>query len=153
MLFRSNIRCILSGTVFRPAHDESHTNVTQPAAATVLVVDDDEMNREIMEAFLQIDHYQVLIASTGQRALELTALHRPNLILLDVNMPDMSGYDICKAIRNNEATRAIPIIIVTGYSSKEDREAALGSGANEFISRPFDAENLLERIRALIQSS
>src|SRR5690606_8432269 len=116
------------------------------------VVDDDEMNREIMEAFLSLDHYQVVMANTGAKALELARESVPDLILLDVNMPDMSGYDICRMLRAGMATRHIPVIVVTGYSSKEDREAALAAGANQFISRPFDAGQLLDYIRTLIQS-
>jgi CheY-like chemotaxis protein len=125
--------------------------LSHASSATILVVDDDEMNREIMEAFLSLDHYRVVTANTGTRALEACAEEIPNLILLDVNMPDMTGYEICQALRAEPATQNIPIIIVTGYSSKEDREAAFRAGANDFISRPFDAGQLLEHIRTLIQ--
>ncbi|MCU0513212.1 MAG: response regulator [Anaerolineae bacterium] len=118
--------------------------------ASILVVDDDEMNREIMQAFLELDRYTVRMANSGQAALAACRAAVPGLLLLDVNLPDMTGYEVCRALRAEPATQTLPIVILTGYSSKEDQDAARAAGATAFVSRPFQGDALLQLIRDLL---
>lgn len=116
----------------------------------VLVVDDDAMNREVMEAFLLSEDYEVLLASNGQKGLDLAHQYQPSAIILDVRMPDMSGYSVCEKLKQNPDTKHIPIMIMTGFDSQEDFERAKSVGADEFLTRPFDGDNLLNRIHKLV---
>lgn len=121
--------------------------------AVILVVDDDAMNREILEAYLGMEDYQVVLASNGQKGLQTAQEQAISLILLDVRLPDMSGYDVCQQIRTDERTGHIPILIVSGYSSKADRQQAFDAGADGFISRPFDGDDLLQQVKTLLNNA
>lgn len=116
----------------------------------VLVIDDDAMNREVMEAFLLSEDYDVLLASNGQKGLDLAFEHHPSAIILDVRMPDMSGYAVCEQLKKDDTTKDIPIMIMTGFDAKEDFERGKAVGADEFLTRPFDGDDLLARIHNLI---
>ncbi len=119
-------------------------------AKTILVVDDDAMNREVMEAFLIAESYQVLLAHNGTEGLELARRHLPDLILLDVRMPDISGYDVCAELKAQPPTQRIPIMLVTGFDAPEDRKLGVAAGADDFLSRPFNGEQLLQRVARLL---
>jgi putative two-component system response regulator len=116
----------------------------------ILVVDDDAMNREVMEAFLNLESYDVLLASNGKQGLSLAEQKKPNLIILDVRLPDILGYEVCEILKNNTETKSIPILMVTGFDAKEDRERAMQVGVDEFLSRPFEGEALIERVNHLL---
>jgi CheY-like chemotaxis protein len=122
--------------------------VTQPV---ILVVDDDDLNREVMDAYLSAEDYTVYLAHNGTTGLQMSADLRPNLIILDVKMPDMDGYEVCYALKQNAHTRPIPVMIMTGFNSPEDRAKGIASGADAFVPRPFDAEDLLKKVRILVQ--
>ena len=117
----------------------------------ILVADDDAMNREIMEAFLSAENYEVALANNGTSALQKASAIQPDLIILDVKMPDMTGYEVCKQLRNDTNTRDIAIMMVTGFDAKEDREQALRAGANVFFPRPFEGEALITQVGKLLQ--
>lgn len=119
---------------------------------TILVADDDAMNREIMEAFLAAENYQVHLANNGGTALRMAALLKPDLLILDVLLPDMSGYEVCRTLKSDSATTDVPILIVTGFDEPEDRQAAKSAGADDFLARPFEPEELLTHVRALLPS-
>lgn len=123
------------------------------ASPTILVVDDDEMNREILEAFLKLDNYQVRLAKTGTCALAEIEDSIPDLVILDVRLPDIDGYSICQRLRAQEVTASVPVMIVTGYEGDEERNAALNAGANEFLSRPFSSNELITHVRHLLNRS
>lgn len=120
---------------------------------SILVADDDAMNREIMEAFLATENYEVHLANNGETALALMARLRPHLLILDVLLPDMSGYEVCQNLKTNPITAAIPVLIVTGYDEPEDKQAAKAAGANDFLARPFEPEEFLARVRALLSAA
>lgn len=120
---------------------------------SILVADDDAMNREIMEAFLATENYQVHLANNGATALQMTTQLQPDLLILDVLLPDMTGYEVCQHLKTAAATTAIPILIVTGYDEPEDRQAAKAAGANDFLARPFDPEDFLAHVRALLPTT
>lgn len=116
----------------------------------ILVIDDDAMNREVMEAFLSSENYTVYLASSGEAGIEAAEKHLPDAIILDVRMPDMSGYDVCSHLKNQASTQAIPIMIVTGFDDRKDFERGKEVGADEFLTRPFDGDDLLNRVAKMV---
>ncbi len=114
--------------------------------ATLLVADDEPVNLLFMQQIFQRD-YQVLTATTGEEALRLAEEHRPELIILDVLMPGLSGYEVCKRLKANPATQHIPIIFVTALESAEDEEAGLELGAVDYLTKPLRAGILRARVR------
>lgn len=116
----------------------------------ILVVDDDAMNREVMEAFLSLERHEVFLAHNAQEGLRLAAEKLPDLIILDVRMPDMLGYEVCAILKEQETTVAIPVLMVTGFDAKEDRARAREVGVDDFLSRPFEGDTLLEHVNRLL---
>jgi DNA-binding response OmpR family regulator len=117
--------------------------------ARILVVDDVPQNVHLLEAVLEPRGYDVVPATDGERALELVASARPDLVLLDVVMPNLDGYAVCRRIRANEETAMLPVIMVTASTS--ERTEAIRAGADDLISKPFDQGELLARIRSLLR--
>lgn len=119
---------------------------------TILVVDDEETVLFVSKNHLTAAGYDVLTATTGKSALALMEQTMPDLVLLDVMMPEMNGFAVCRAIRENPAWRKLPVIMVTGLHVKADSEESLQSGASDFLSKPVNPEELLKRIRRFIGS-
>src|SRR3989442_1020881 len=113
----------------------------------VLVVDDDPLNRSLLRVVLA-PTCSVLEAESGPEALDLIARSEPDLVLLDVMMPGMSGLDVCRAIKSREGAPLLPVILLTALDEQEDRNAGLAAGADDFLSKPFDRRELLLRTRA-----
>jgi two-component system KDP operon response regulator KdpE len=118
--------------------------------ATLLVVDDEPQIRRVLRATLSSNGYDVIEAKNGQEAIEMAVRERPDLILLDVNMPDMSGLEACSKIRLSFEG---PIIMVTVRNSEQDKIVALDAGADDYVVKPFAMEELLARIRAALRRS
>jgi CheY-like chemotaxis protein len=117
-------------------------------ARTVLVVDDDDSIREIAEIALQlVGGLHVLTASGGVEALELTRKHLPDVVLMDVMMPDMDGYETMRQIRRVERFRKLPIIAITAKAMKGDREKCIEAGAWDYLSKPVDRVHMLSVLR------
>jgi diguanylate cyclase (GGDEF)-like protein len=112
----------------------------------ILVVDDAFENIQILNGALQ-DEHEVLFALSGEKALEMARVQRPDLILLDAIMPGMDGYEVCKVLRQTAETRDIPIIFITALKSPEDETRALGAGAADFISKPVNTAVVRARVR------
>ena len=125
--------------------------MNKPLNARVLVVDDEPQNIRLLQIRLQAAGYTVLTATSGQEALELVQVDMPDLILLDVMMPGMNGFEVCQRIRAEESTQFIPVVMVTALSDKEDRIKAIEIGADDFISKPFDSHEVLARVRSLVR--
>jgi two-component system KDP operon response regulator KdpE len=118
--------------------------------ATILVVDDEPQIRRVLHSTLCSHGYDVVEAKNGQEAIEMAVREHPDLILLDVNMPDMSGFEACSKIRLSFST---PIIMVTVRNSEHDKILALDSGADDYVVKPFAMGELLARIRAALRRS
>ena len=122
------------------------------APAKVLIVDDNEQNVELLEAYLEdVEGAQTTIARDGREALRAVSVDRPDLILLDIMMPNMSGFEVCKQLKEDPATRDIPIIIVTALNESSDYERGMDSGADDFLTRPFNRVEFVARVRSLLR--
>lgn len=120
------------------------------SAPQILVVDDLLQNAKLLEAILMPRGYTVLIATSGREALETVSAKRPDLVLLDIQMPELSGYEVCQQLKADPLTRMIPIVMVTS-SGEPAKLEAIESGADDFIARPFDQPELLARVRSLLR--
>ncbi len=118
---------------------------------TLLIVDDEKQNRALLTELLQEDH-RIILAKDGKQALERAREHRPDLILLDVLMPEMDGYAVIRALKNDDQTRDIPVIFITALDSAGDEERGLELGAVDYISKPFNPSIVRVRIRNHLQS-
>lgn len=118
--------------------------------AKVLVVDDIEANVRLLEVKLQAEYYDVITASDGFKALELAATARPDVILLDVMMPLMDGFEVCRKLKADATTRHIPVVMVTALDGREDRITGLEAGADDFLTKPFDDAILMARVKSLV---
>jgi adenylate cyclase len=118
--------------------------------AKVLVVDDIPQNIRLLEAVLVPRGYAVVSADSGQEALSRVTADEPDLVLLDVVMPGMDGYEVCRRLRADEGTAFLPIVMVTA-SGTEQRISAIDAGADDFITKPLDQDELLARIRSLLR--
>ncbi len=118
--------------------------------AKILVVDDEEMNSNLLEAYL-MHEYDIIPAYTGAEAFKIIKEKKPDLVLLDVMMPDMNGYDICSRLKSSPETQFIPIVMVTALSGKEDRIQGISAGADDFLSKPVDRLELKTRVTSLLR--
>lgn len=117
---------------------------------TILVVDDEPRIRDLVRMNLEMERYRVLEASDGREALEQLREHLPDLIVLDVMMPDMDGFETLKAIRE---VSTVPVIMLTVRQSEQDKIRGLDLGADDYLAKPFSPRELLSRIRALLRRS
>ena len=121
------------------------------ANPVVLCVDDEPANLKLLENILVPRGYEVVTASNGKDALEKIRTQRIDLVLLDVMMPEMDGFAVCKEIKGNSKYQGIPVIMITALSTKQDRVKGIEAGAEEFLSKPFDQMEVLARIRMLLK--
>jgi CheY-like chemotaxis protein len=117
----------------------------------VLVVDDNLQNLELVLAYLEDIECQTLSAEGGQQALEIIQNELPDLVLLDVMMPKISGFEVCKKIKSNPKTEQIPVIMVTALNEIGDIERAINSGTDDFLSKPVNKWELLTRVKTMLK--
>lgn len=118
-------------------------------SARILVVDDIEANVRLLEAKLTAEYYEVITASDGPTALALAAAEKPDIVLLDVMMPGMDGFQVCRRLKDDPETRHVPVVLVTALDGRADRIAGLEAGADEFLTKPIDDVMLFARVRSL----
>jgi len=123
----------------------------QDKTPTVLVVDDNQQNLELLQVYLEDVDCQTIPAHDGPEALEIIAKDFPDLILLDVMMPKMSGFEVCKRIKNDPKTSDIPVIMVTALNEFGDIERAIDSGTDDFLSKPVNKLELLTRVKTMLK--
>ena len=122
-----------------------------PAPARILVVDDTPEIQELLQIHLETEGYQVLVAGNGQEALAAVAAEAPDLILLDVLMPVVDGYEVCRRLKADEETAFIPIVILTALQDLSHRLRGIELGADDFLTKPFNHLELLTRVRSLLR--
>jgi two-component system cell cycle response regulator len=119
--------------------------------ARVLVVDDTFYNVKLLEARLQIAGYEVVTAANGEEALARIEQARPDLVLLDVMMPGMDGYEVCRRIRQNPATAQLPVVMVTALDKPSDRDAGMAAGADDYLTKPVEDNALFPAVRRFLE--
>lgn len=115
----------------------------------IIIVDDDRDTRELLAMALETEGFEVTSAANGLRLISSLQLRRPHLILLDVNMSWIDGFELCKAVKKNENFRDIPVIFVSGRGEPEDRRKGMEAGAADYFVKPLDLNRLIARIREL----
>ena len=120
-------------------------------SSTVLVVDDEEAMRRGLTHILRAEGYKTVGAKDGQEALNLVCTENPDLILLDLMMPEISGLEVCRQLKGNEETRLIPIVMITALNNQEEKIKAINAGVDDFINKPINIPELRARVRSLLR--
>ena len=120
-------------------------------SARILIVDDIEANRRLLQAKLEAQYHSVILASNGPQAIDMAREHDPEIILLDVMMPGMDGYEVCRRLKADPVTSHIPVVMVTALSDAEDRVRGLDAGAEDFLTKPVDDFLLNSRVNTLMR--
>jgi PleD family two-component response regulator len=123
-------------------------DITKPK---ILIVDDEPFNVELLEGYLSKD-FDILKAYNGTEALLIVGTNPPDLIILDIMMPGMNGYEVCGRIKGDEKTTSLPIIIVTALNEREARIKAIEAGADDFLNKPIDIIELTARVKSLLKT-
>ena len=123
----------------------------QEKTPVILVVDDNQQNLELLQAYLEDLDCQTVPAHDGAEALDIISKQPPDLVLLDIMMPKMSGFEVCKRIKNDPQTTDIPVIMVTALNEFGDIERSIDSGTDDFLSKPINKLELLTRVRTMLK--
>jgi len=119
----------------------------------ILIVEDNELNRDMLTRRLERKGYRVSSVGDGQQALESIAANRPDIVLMDMDLPVLDGWSTCGELRKNEATAALPVIALTAHAMSDDKQKALNAGCNDYTTKPIDFPLLLEKIETLTQAN
>lgn len=126
----------------------SGQDITKPK---ILIVDDEPFNVELLEGFLS-QNYDILKAYNGNEALIIVGTNPPDLIILDIMMPGINGYEVCSRIKSDEKTMSIPIVIVTALNERKAKVKAIEAGADDFLNKPIDIIELTARVKSLLKT-
>jgi two-component system cell cycle response regulator DivK len=116
----------------------------------VLLVEDNEMNRDMLSRRLTRNGYDVVIAVNGQEGIEMAASEKPDLILMDMSLPVLDGWEATRKLKADPATASIPVIALTAHAMESDREKALAAGCDDFDTKPIELPRLLEKMKAFV---
>jgi two-component system, sensor histidine kinase and response regulator len=118
---------------------------------TILIVDDESISRDVLEGHLASEGYNIIHARDGFQALRRFERHRADLIILDVMMPHMDGFEVCRRIKSDKRWRNIPIILVTAFWDQEQMDRGIEAGAESFLPKPLNGDELRSQVRLLLQ--
>jgi len=118
----------------------------------ILLVEDNEMNRDMLSRRLSRNGFEILIAVNGQQGVELASSEKPDLILMDMSLPVLDGWEATRRLKANDATAKIPVIALTAHAMVADKEKALAAGCDEFDTKPIELPRLLEKINSLLRN-
>jgi len=118
--------------------------------AKILVVDDDKGATDLLEAILLATGHQAVVVNDSSKAMETAVQEKPNLILLGLMMPEPTGFQLCRMLRQNPDFRTVPIVIITALDNTDSRVVAIGAGANGFLRKPFHVSDLTDKIKDLL---
>jgi CheY-like chemotaxis protein len=121
-----------------------------PAMPKILLVEDNEMNRDMLSRRLLRNNFEVVMAVNGQEGVDLARSEKPDLILMDMSLPVMDGWEATRTIKADVATKSIPVIALTAHAMESDREQALQAGCDDFDTKPIELPRLLGKINALL---
>ena len=124
---------------------------TDSVGGKVLIVDDNLQNLELLQAYLEELPIETLTATDGVEAMRMVAEHNPDLILLDIMMPKMSGFEVCDKLKANPETKDIPVIMITALNEISDIERGVESGTDDFLTKPVNKLELLTRVKSLLR--
>ena len=124
---------------------------TTESRSRILIADDNQQNCELLDAYLADENYQIDTAYDGRETLDKIARQQPDLILLDIMMPRVSGYEVCQQLKQDRATRNIPILMVTALNERGDIEKAVAAGCDDFLTKPVNQLELKTRVRSLLR--
>ncbi|HBN77349.1 response regulator [Rubinisphaera italica] len=117
----------------------------------ILIADDNPQNRELIEAYLAGCDYEIAMAEDGQDTIRQVTAFEPDLLLLDIMMPKMSGFEVCQQLKRDEKTADIPVLVITALRDSADIEKAVEAGADDFLSKPINRLELMTRVRSLLR--
>jgi len=118
--------------------------------AKILIVEDNEMNRDMLSRRLAKKGHTVAIATDGLMGIDMARSERPDLILMDMSLPEVDGWEAARRLKQDDATKTIPIIALTAHAMAEDKERALGAGCDDYDTKPVEIARLLEKMAALL---
>ena len=119
--------------------------------STLLIIDDDYVVLDLLREALTLEGFDIVSASSGLEGLEKLIKGKPDLVLLDIMMPHLDGYEVCKKIKQSPSTSNIPIIFVSAKAQPEDIEIGVSLGADDYVTKPFDFKDLAQRIRSVLE--
>ncbi len=134
----------------QPTTETQAALLAEPRPPRVLIVDDNPQGAELLEAYLSESNYELRMASDGDETLEIVKTWQPDLILLDIMMPRISGFEVCKRLRADPATADILVLMITALDQTSDIDRAVEAGTNEFLSKPINKSELILRVRSLL---
>jgi two-component system alkaline phosphatase synthesis response regulator PhoP len=124
---------------------------SESKSSRILIVDDNQQNCELLDAYLADEGYQIEMVYDGQQTLDAVARQQPDLILLDIMMPRLSGYEVCHRLKSAAETRTIPILMITALAEMSDIEKGIDAGADDFLTKPINKLELITRVRSLLR--
>ena len=130
--------------------NDSNSTSTNGSAKTVLVVEDNELNMKLFHDLLEAHGYNILQTKDGMDALRLAREHKPDLILMDIQLPEVSGLEVTKWLKEDEDLKSIPVIAVTAFAMKGDEEKIRDGGCEAYIAKPISVTNFLETVRKFL---